>query len=426
MFALLKNRNYLLFWASQVISQLGDGITRIAITYLVATLSKDPLAIGFVIFAQLLPTAVFGIFLGPIADRYSRKWLMIGSDLYRMVIVLFMIGYHDSVPVLIGLIVLQGFGSAIFEPARSASIPEIVGENNIHNAISLSQGTRAAMDLIGPSIGALLLLLNNYNVIFLLDAFTFLVSALLLVGLNLINSSSRGSQTVQESYLSSITSGIKQVVKMPALRFLLLLLIPVTLVVGILNTNLVAVLTNVFEVSASQFGLLEASFAIGALVGSLGVGPLFLKKFRPSSLLISGTVAIGAWMIVILFVNDMRLTFGIAPVFVWCIIVGILNTLINVPLSSLFLGATPAPFRGRGSSLLGATANSCQMIGILGGGMIAKSIGVLNGTALSGALLILVVIIYPFLKGYKELNSIKPPTKDNDLSTPRKVEIAVD
>ncbi|MFD1738933.1 MFS transporter [Bacillus salitolerans] len=409
MFSLLKNKQYFRFWSAQVISQLGDGITRLAIMYLVAILSKDPFMIGLVIFAQLLPTAVFGVFLGPLADRYNRKWLMVGSDVYRMLIVLVMLIFHDSAPILILLIVLQGLGSAIFDPARSASIPDIVGEENIQQAISLSQGTRSAMDIIGPSIGGLLLVAGNYTVIFLIDASTFLLSAFLLIGLTISTKKvDEHHPTSKENYRQSLVTGIREVVKIPALRFLLVLLMPVTLVVGVLNTNLVAVLTNVFEVSGAHFGLLESSLGIGAIAGALFIGPLFMKHVRPSVLLLLGTIAIGCWMLVIIPLDGLRLSYGIAPVYAWCIMIGVLNTLINVPLSSLFLGTTPAYFRGRGSSLLGATANSFQMIGILFGGWIAGLIGILNGVAFAGALLIFVVLFIPFLRGYKDLHQIIP------------------
>ncbi|MCA1031219.1 MFS transporter [Bacillus timonensis] len=427
MLQLLKNKDYFRFLCAQVISHVGDGITRLAIIYLVATLSKDPLAIGLVIFAHLLPSAVFGIFLGPLADKYSRKWIMVGSDFYRMFIVLVMMLFHDSVPVLISLIVLQGIGTALFDPARSASIPDIVGEDKIQQAISISQGTRAAMEIIGPSIGGLLMVLNNFHIIFSVDAVTFLLSALLLMTLTITRKQDQPSSTNKEGYFTQIRSGIKEVVGIPALRFLLLLLVPVTLVVGMTNTNLISVLTKTFEVSGTHFGFIQSSSGVGAIVGSMILAPFLIKVFRPSSVLIGGTMAIGILMVLIIPVNIVRLQIGIAPVYAWCIMLGILNTLINVPLSSLFLGATPAHFRGRGSALLSATANTFQMIGLLAGGWIAGLIGVLNGTAFSGVLLIAVVIFFPLLKGYKALHTIQSKkAKVQAPSSKTKAKLAVE
>lgn len=403
MFTILKNVRYLRFWLGQIVSQLGDGITRTAIVYLIAILSKDPLAIGLALFAQLLPNAIFGIVLGPLADKYNRRHLMVAADLYRCIIVLLMIPFHHSVTALIILIAFQGLGSALFDPARTSSIPDLAGESNIQEATSLSQSTRAAMDIIGPSLGALLMVSKNFKLIFLLDAATFIISALFIFSIASLGTVKSKDSTSKEKYIEAIRSGIKEVTKMPALRFLLILLMPITLVIGVLNTNLIAVLTNVFHVSAFHFGTIEATMSVGVILGAAAAAPYSLKKLKPAAVLLIGTAAIGFWMAFILPLNTLRLEFGIAPVYVWCIISGLLNAFINVPLSSLFLQSTPAAFRGRGSSLLGFVASSFQMAGILAGGWIAREIGVLNGTALAGCLLIVTAILLPLLKGYKSL-----------------------
>jgi len=418
MLKILKNHAYFRFWLGQIISQLGDGLTRIAIVYLVATLTKDPLAIGLVIFAQLLPTAFFGIFLGPLADKYNRKWLMVGADFYRMMIVLLMIPFHQSAMALILLIAFQGLGSALFDPARSSSIPDLVGEENIQQAISLSQSTRAAMEIIGPSVGALLMMTNNFNIIFAIDAATFALSALFILTLKNLGKTKLTKESSSESYFMSIGSGVKEVIGMPALRFLLILLIPITLVCGILNTNLVAVLTNVFHVSAFHFGFIEAATAVGVTVGAGLAAPASLKRFKPSTIFLSGTAAIGLWMVFIIPLDIFRNLYGILPVYVWSIMVGVMNAFLNVPLSSLFLKVTPVAFRGRGSSLLGITASTASIIGILAGGWLSKEIGVLYGTAISGALLIVAAIFMPLLKGYKSLTEKSHTESDSKKKQP--------
>ncbi|WP_066067924.1 MFS transporter [Neobacillus soli] len=421
MFKILQNRAFLRFWLGQIISHLGDGFTRIAIVYLVATLTKDPLAIGLVIFAQLLPTAFFGLLLGPLADKYNRKWLMVGADIYRMAIVLLMIPFHHSAIALIILIAFQGLGSALFDPARSSSIPDLVGEENIQQAISLSQSTRAAMDIIGPSVGALLMMTNNYNIIFGIDAVTFALSALFILTLRNLGKTKFALVAASESYFQSIGSGVKEVIGMPALRFLLILLLPITLVCGVLNTNLVAVLTNEFHVSAFHFGFIEAATAVGVIVGAGIAAPFALKKFKASTVLLTGTAAIGISMVLIIPLETFQSLYGLLPVYIWSIMVGVLNAFLNVPLSSLFLKVTPAAFRGRGSSLLGFTASSAMMIGILAGGWLSKEIGVLYGTAISGALLMTVAILMPLLKGYKSLSDNSEPQSARETPKPAAV-----
>jgi DHA3 family macrolide efflux protein-like MFS transporter len=415
MLILLKNPIYLRFWIGQIISQMGDGLTRIAIVYLVATLTKDPFSIGLVIFAQLLPSAFFSIFLGPLADKYNRKWLMVGADVYRMSIVLLMIPFHHSAVLLTLLIAFQGIGSALFDPARSSSIPELVGEEHIQDAVSLSQSTRAAMDIIGPTLGALFMMTNNYNIIFAIDSATFAISALFILTLTALGKKRAFVQPDSESYFSSIQSGIKEVFGMPSLRFLLIILIPITFVSGILNTNLVAVLTNVFKVSSFHFGFIEAATSGGMIVGAAFTTSVAMKRFKPSTIFISGTAAIGAWMIFIIPVHSLSIHLGLFPIYVWSIMIGILNAFLNVPLSSLFLKVTPAAFRGRGSSILGFTVSTSSILGILIGGWVSKEIGVLYGTALSGILLAIAAVLMPMFKGYKTLSGNKkevmPETK---------------
>ncbi|MEH7252448.1 MFS transporter [Neobacillus niacini] len=404
MLNILKDPLYFRFWLSQIISHLGDGLTRVAIMYLIATLSNNPFIIGIVIFAQLLPSALFSIFMGPLADKYNRKVIMVSADLFRMVVVVLMIPFTDSVPILISLIALQGIGSALFDPARASAIPDLCGEENLTKAISLSQSTKAAMDIIGPSIGALLLISQNYTLIFLIDSSTFLLSAILVLTLTTLGKVKGAENKDKEPYFIMIKSGISTVMGMSGLRFLIILLIPITLVIGILNTNLVAVLTNTFKVTAFHFGLIEAALALGVIVGASFVGPKLISKVSPATVLLSGTAAIGIWMVLVIPLDYIQQQVGIFPIYIWCIMIGILNALITVPLNSLFLKTTPNSFRGRGSSLLSFTANNSQILGVILGGVISNGVGVLNGTAIAGSLLVLVACLLPLLKGYKEFS----------------------
>lgn len=405
MLALLKNRSYLHFWLAQLIAQLGDGITRVIITYLVATVSQNPLLIGFVIFAQLLPAALFGLFAGPLADRFSRRWIMLGSDLYRMVVVGGMIIFQDNPLALIMLVFLQGIGAALYDPARSSSVPVLVGEKQIPQAIALSQGTASAMMIIGPSLGGLLLLLANPTINFSINILTYLVSALFLLRLTMLDRPAQVASAAKESYLQSIATGVREVVRMPALRFLLILLVPVIFAVGILNTNINAIMLFAFEVPAADFAFLSAIMGLGAMIGSL-IGPTFLQKIRPSVLLLTSTGLIGLWMTGVIPLDYLRLEFGISMVYVWFLICGFFNACINVPLGSLFLGMTPQEFRGRGSALFGMTISVTQMTGILFGGWLAGETGALLATVIAGIMLIGSVLVLPLFKGFKALHAV--------------------
>ncbi|GIP38842.1 MFS transporter [Paenibacillus sp. J31TS4] len=407
MFSLLTIPDFRRFWIAQVISQLGDGMARTTITYLVSVLSGDPLAIGLVIVLQLLPGALFSIWTGPLADRYSRRRLMAGAELYSMLCVLAMLPFLHSLPLLLVLIGLQGIGSAVFDPSRTASVPDLVGSERVTQAVSFSQSTSTVLSIAGPSAGALLLALDHLPLVFWINGATFLLSALLLLTLPPLHPAKGGGSGTApgESYLASLRSGIRSVLALPVLRFLLLLVLPVCLTVGVINTLLVAVMTQSFSVTASLFGLLQASVGAGAVAGAAFLGPWLLRRSRANWLLVLGAAGIGFWMILVLPLAAIRPLWGMAPVFVWCIMGGVLNALINVPLNSLFLCATPASYRGRSASLFKALTNTSILAGVLGGGLAASYAGPLSTMAAAGCLLVLSICVFPALAGWRALGA---------------------
>lgn len=404
MFHLFKNSRFSRLWFAELVSLFGDGVTRILLVYLISQLTHNPLIIGMVIFAQLLPTAVFGLFLGPLADRFSRRHLMVFADFYRAVIVVLMIFFQNSAFALLGLIVLHGIGTALFKPARSSAVPDVVGEEHVTDAISLTQSTSAAMNIIGPSIGGLLLIIHVPTINFIVDAFTFLLSGILISSIRDLSKVSENPSSEEETYLQLISSGFSEVVGIHALKFLLIALIPVSFTLGVLNTNLTAVLLLTFKVPAVHFGFLEGILGCGAIIGSL-IAPKVLKRTRPSHMMLFTIGLIGAWMIFLIPLENIRQMIGLPSVYFWCGMVGLLNAFINVPISTLLLLITPKAFRGRSSALLNTTLNTSQMIGLLMGGWLAGVFGVLLATAFAGMILIVLMFLLPLLKGFKALKS---------------------
>lgn len=403
--SLLRSSVYLRFWLAQLVSEFGDGITKTLIVFLAASKTNNPFIIGMVIFAQMLPTAVFGVFMGPLADRYAKRLILVSMDLYRMCIVLAMLFAQNHVWMLLVLIVLEGIGTSLFEPARSASIPLLVDKQKLPEAVGLSQSTTQAMIIIAPAVAGLLFLVHNYNAIFIIDAFTFLISAALLVTMVELNQRNESSQGTQESYLTAFRHGIREVFGLSTLRFLILLLIPVTLAAGVLSTNLNALFLVELHVPAAKFGFLDATVGMGALLGSL-ISPFIVKRIRPSVMLLASTAAIGLWMIVVLVLPPFEKLMGLSPVFAWSALVGGLNALLNVPVGALFLGITPQELLGRGSSILQATVNWGQMIGILFGGFLAGMTGTLYALAATGLFMAILVLFFPLLRGFKELYQV--------------------
>lgn len=127
MLKLLKDGTYIKYWLAVVLAFLGDGIARIAVIYLISKMTNDPFMIALVIFAQLVPSAVLGVFVGPLTDRFPKRLIMIFADIARAILMLSMIFFIHSPWMLLLLVLLTGVAKSIFEPARIASVPPLLG-----------------------------------------------------------------------------------------------------------------------------------------------------------------------------------------------------------------------------------------------------------------------------------------------------------
>lgn len=178
--ALLKtNPSFRNLWFGQIVSLLGDWFNLIASASLVAELSQSGLAIGglFVIrmLAQLLATPFAGVF----ADRYDRKKILILTDLFRAVTVtgFLLVSEPSHVWFLYVLTAIQMAISGFFFPTRNALLPEIVGPSELGAANALSSATWSVMLALGAALGGLVAGTWGNRPAFIIDAFTFLVSA---------------------------------------------------------------------------------------------------------------------------------------------------------------------------------------------------------------------------------------------------------
>lgn len=392
MLDLLKDSVYLRYWLAVVASFLGDAVVRVALIYVAATMTGAPvLLIALVVIAQLLPSGVLGAFVGPIADRVPPRLLLVGSDLGRVLIVLVMIPARHSLW-LLALILAEGVGKAFFETARIASIPKFVGGHSIPAAVALFQSTNYTINLVGPALGGLLLAFASVPVILVLDAVTFVASAVLLGSLAVLREVPPKGPGGHESYWRSLGSGIRGVLRVPSLRFLFALMVPVMAVLGVFTTNVNAQLLTVFHLSAIRYGLAQAMIGGGAVVASL-LGPALVRRFPSQKLLLGSVGLFGVALVLLAPVAPLRERIGFAAVVAWCVVVGLGSGLFQVPLANTMLRDLPEDLRGRGVGLMNTVLTSFMIIGVALGGAIAELSGVAISIVLAGVLLLVVVAV---------------------------------
>jgi len=190
---LRENPEFRKLWMSQVVSSAGDWFNRMAVLALIGDLGGPNFGTGLgALFAfeftlRLLPTAIFSPIAGPIADRLSRRLVMIITDLLRAGVVLGFLLVDDpsELPLLYALLFSQMSVGIFFDAARSASIPNTIGPEDFHAAYTLSAATWSMMLALGSALGGLLLTIVGLSGVFILDATTYLVSAALVMWLRL-------------------------------------------------------------------------------------------------------------------------------------------------------------------------------------------------------------------------------------------------
>ena len=180
------NANFRRLWAGQTVSLLGDWFNTIALYTLVSQLttgatgsSGSPLALAGVFIFKMVPWALVSPLAGVLVDRFDRRWLMIGSDVARAVVVVGFLFIDDpsELPLCYALITAQVVLSSVFLPAKSASIPNITSPRELLTANALSSATWSSMLALGAALGGFATEWLGVQPVFVLDIATYLVSA---------------------------------------------------------------------------------------------------------------------------------------------------------------------------------------------------------------------------------------------------------
>lgn len=408
---LIHNPSFVFLWMSDFVSRLGDAITITIIFFVIGSTSTDPFLIGLVLFAEIAPSILFGVFAGALSDRFSKKWIMIFSDLFRLGIIILMIMFLNNPFILLLLVFAEGIGSATFFPARTSYITDIVEDKRIPDAMALSQSTYSILLILGPAITGILLMFFSSSHIIIIDAITFILSSAFIylsssLNNNRLKKKNRRKNLKPEAFYLSIKRGIVAVHKIQVLNTLLFYLAPVMLSVGVLNIVYNSLVLQTFHVQGLVYGIVEALFGFGAVVGSL-LGSVLLKRINAGRLLIYNIIFLGIWMIMVYPLVSFYSVIGIAVVFVWVWVIGLVSALLNIPVTTIFLKVAPDKMRGRAVSFLQIVSNLGLVLGSVAGGYVSRLIGVSTTLSVAGILLIVTSLVVLHLKEYKPLISVK-------------------
>ncbi|MCC6855235.1 MAG: MFS transporter [Microbacteriaceae bacterium] len=376
-FSALRLHNYRLYVVAQLISNTAGWMQRIAVDWLVLELTGSVALVGLTIALQFLPTLVLGAHAGVIADRFSKRAVMLVCQavggLLNLVLAILAITGHAQLLTVYALVLAVGIAQVFDLPARSVFITEMVGARHLRNAISVNASIFHLGALVGPALSGLLIVAVGSGWAIGLNVVAAAIGIVLLLA---IRSADLHPAPRAPNTKGQVREAVRYIMGKPSL-FWTLVIVGVVAIFGMPMPALLAgVADSVYGTGATGYGLYNSLAAVGALTGALA-------SARRSSLRLR-TIIFSA----LLYGLAMTLL-GLAPFYPV-----FLALLVGVGLSRLMLmtaGETMMQFssnlaiRGRVMAFWAMVIVGGQAIGGPLMGFIAEQIGPKNALVVAGA-----------------------------------------
>lgn len=399
----LNHRDFRLFIAGQMVSLIGTWMQSVGQAWLVLLLTNSPFKLGLIGTLQFGPMLFLAFLAGAISDRLPKRRLIIGTQTVLM-LQAFLLGglvwaghvqyWHVAV-----LAALYGFATTLDIPARQSFIVEMVGTDDIMNAIAINSAIFNGARIVGPAVAGLLVARYGVATAFLLNGVSFIAVILALLAMRAEGSPRPSDGT---TVLQDIAAGVHYALGSPLVSVVLSLLLFVSLFV--LNQNVLVPLLarDVLHAGAQGFGLLMASLGAGALVGALALALLGTNRL-PLIIVVASAVTVSAATLALAAVRHFWLAFiGLALIgFAQIVFTASVNTILQV--------AVPNQLRGRVMSLYAFVFVGMSPIGSFLMGSIAEVFGVSAAFAIGGGLGLLLVLVVTFVGTRGSLSQLLRP-----------------
>jgi MFS family permease len=381
-----RHRNYRLFWFGQLISVTGTWMQSLAQAWLVLSLTSSAFKLGLVSVFQFAPTLVFGLFAGVVADRVPKRNLLVFTQAALGVLAgtLALLVFTDRVQLWQVYALALGVGcvNAFDMTTRQAFVVDMVGKDDLMNAIALNSSLFNTARIVGPAIGGLLLAAFGPAVCFLVDSISY---AAVVGGLLMMRLERQTVATVRARSTQQIREGLAYVRATPAV-LLPVLLISLVATFG-LNFNIwIPVLAKQnLDAGASGFGLLMAASGVGSLIGTLGLA-FFMQ--HPKRLWMLGMAAtLGTFELALAIVGAIPLGLPLAMLILSGI--GFASSSTMATANTTVQTNSPDELRGRVMSVYMTVNTGTAPIGGVVAGGVASAFGTPASIALGGVITLL-------------------------------------
>ncbi|MTI47455.1 MAG: MFS transporter [Firmicutes bacterium] len=438
---IFRNRDFMLLLLGQLVSNIGNAVHSAAVSLYIMDLvgeGNSGMFIGIFGICMAVPGIIFGPLSGVFADKFDRKKIIVGTDFIRGILMLILLGfiYFDIVPLiaLFTMTAISAFFGSFFNPAVSASIPNIVEEKNLTKANSFSGMGRQLTWIVGMAISGFLYYYIGFVGVLVVNGLSFILSALSEMFINipqnkkkvekLSNESdnkeeyskeeteigqSDENEKVQSSFWEDFKDGLRVIRGQKAIMTLLGFVIVLNFLFNpIFQVVFPKTIKFTLGMGAREYGLLYAVSPVGSILGMLLLSILPQKEKNYGMMMF--TIFMHGFLLAILGLPILPFILGnisnSMAFFIFCAIFfmfGVFNALLNVPLTTTFQKKIPDEYRGRFFGILGTVSQGITPLGLLVIGFIADTFHPSAIFITVGLMSILLTIWMLFVKELKEL-----------------------
>ena len=400
--ALIRNPRFLRLWAAETISHFGSSITGIALPFVAITLLQaGPLEVAILNLADFLPFLLISLLVGALVDRLPRSAVLIGGDLGRAILILtiplaYLAGVL-SLPQLIAVGFLVGVLTVFFDVAYQAYLPSLIGREDLVEGNSKLEFSRSAAGLLGPGLGGLLVDLLRAPIAMLVDAASFLVSALFLATIRDQGGAAAASNDSSESKSNGtvpaptrgtmrreIAEGLRYVFGHPALRTIGAATATSNLFSSIGGAAFMLFAINELQMTPALIGLAFSLGSVGGLVASLVAGPLS-RRFGVGRVIVVTVALGGPFEFAVGLGSAGADALNLALIAAAGFAMGGSGTIYNINQVSLRQAITPEAMSGRMNATMRWFVWGTMPIGSIIGGIIGETLGVRAAILIGGA-----------------------------------------
>ncbi|WP_205718231.1 MFS transporter [Actinomadura sp. WMMA1423] len=358
------NRSFRALWTARSVSFLGDSLSLVALMLYVADTTGQALAVALLLLVGDFAPALLGPLAGAVSDRFALRRVMVTCELVQGALLAVIALWLPSLPVLLVLVALRAIAGQVFQPASRAVVPALVRDRDLESAnAAIGFGTNGG-EALGPLLAALLLPLLDVRGVLLVDAATFLVSAVVLGFLPGGRPAAGGEEAREPTTLLGETGrGLRYIAASPLLRAIGLGYFAVVAFNGIDDVALVFLAKDTLHGGDSAVGLLLAAVGIGLFAGyallartraGMPMAVLLTAGFAVSS---AGNLLTGlAWAVAAAFAVQLVRGLGIAAM--------------DVATSTLIQRSVPPHLLGRVFGSLYGAIGVAAALSYLGGGVL--------------------------------------------------------